>query len=167
MTVPYFLRWINWRLHTGPFLLISQVLWILLSGWELFLMYIFGVFGLALTSALIFVPFAPALWRSAIFAFNPIYYQAPLNKTKGSILHYAFSPYVIVANIFWMFIFGWEFFLFHILSAILQAITILGLGNAKRHFEISLVALWPFGRSIIPRDLPSRPIRKVNEMSEV
>lgn len=155
---PYFVRWIIWKTRTTPLLIISEVLWVLLSGWALFLSYVLG--AVALLCSLIFIPFIPAILKIAWFALDPIRFQAPFNKEDRRILHYYKSPFVILANVVWAVLFGWGLFLFHMVLALIQALTIFGIGNALKNFQISLVALFPFGRVILPQIAPERPVRE-------
>ena len=99
------------------------------------------------------------MMKIAIFAFNPIRFQAPFNTEDRHVLKYYKSPFVIFGNIVWMVLFGWEIFLFHLVLALIQALTIVGIGNAFHQLQIAQVALCPFGRVIIPKVLPERPVK--------
>jgi uncharacterized membrane protein YccF (DUF307 family) len=56
----------------------------------------------------------------------------------------------VVFNIVWLLLFGWEIFLAHIALGALLCVTIIGIPFGIQAFKISVLALWPFGRTIIP-----------------
>lgn len=153
----YYIEYFLWRLQTPPLLIISEFLWILLSGWIYLIYYLSTIVIFVFT--IILIPFVPALFKIAIFSFDPIRYKTDWN-THGLFTSWK-SPFVLFANIIWVLLFGWELFLLHIISAIVQAITIFGIGNAIKNIEISIVALIPFGRTIVEMEPPIRPIRPI------
>lgn len=46
-------------------------------------------------------------------------------------------PYTIAANITWAVLIGWEMVLFHIFFAIIQAMTIVGIGTAITNIRLA------------------------------
>lgn len=56
---------------------------------------------------------------------------------------------VEVVNILWLFLFGWEIAVAHLISALLLAITLLGLPFARQHIKLIALALFPFGRELV------------------
>ena len=59
------------------------------------------------------------------------------------------------ANVVWCLLFGWSLCIFHLTAALAQALTIIGLGTALTQLQLALFALWPFGRSLRHRQLPT------------
>ena len=53
------------------------------------------------------------------------------------------------ANVIWLLFAGWWLALLHLLSALLLAITIIGLPLAVANVKLVPAALWPFGREIV------------------
>jgi uncharacterized membrane protein YccF (DUF307 family) len=47
---------------------------------------------------------------------------------------------------------GWWLALGHLVTAILLAVTIIGLPFAWAHFKLAGIALWPIGKMIVPAD---------------
>ena len=45
---------------------------------------------------------------------------------------------------------GWAIFVAHIAAGVLLCITIIGIPFGIQAFKLSLLALWPFGRVIVP-----------------
>ncbi len=52
---------------------------------------------------------------------------------------------------------GWWLALCHLITALLLAITIIGIPFAWAHLKLAGIALWPIGKMIVPNDyVPSR-----------
>ena len=56
----------------------------------------------------------------------------------------------------WLLLPGIPIALSHIFFGIIQALTIIGIGNAIQHFRLAGLALWPFGRKIRSQVLPTK-----------
>ena len=54
-----------------------------------------------------------------------------------------------VFNVIWLLLFGWGLFLASMTTAVLLCITIIGIPFAVQSFKIGVLALWPFGRTVI------------------
>jgi len=52
---------------------------------------------------------------------------------------------------------GWWLALGHLITAILLAVTIVGIPFARAHFKLAAIALWPIGKMIVP--IAGSPIR--------
>ena len=61
--------------------------------------------------------------------------------TKTSPWTNPLHPLTCVANVIWLIFFGWEIVLLFWLTAIIQALTVIGIGTALQMFELSLFAL--------------------------
>ena len=58
----------------------------------------------------------------------------------------------IIFNVLWLFLFGWELFLLSIAAGLLLCITIIGIPFGIQAFKMSVLALWPFGQTVVPED---------------
>ncbi|EPZ30925.1 DUF307-domain-containing protein [Rozella allomycis CSF55] len=65
-------------------------------------------------------------------------------------------PYTIVANVIWLIVIGIPIALMHAVTAMIQFITIIGIGTAIQNLRLSLFALWPFGKKIRNAHLPTK-----------
>ncbi len=54
----------------------------------------------------------------------------------------------MIANIIWVLLFGWEIALANLVSALIFAITIVGIPFAKQNFKLAKVSLMPFGKEV-------------------
>ena len=56
----------------------------------------------------------------------------------------------ILGNVLWLVLAGWWLALAHVVTAILLAITIVGIPFAWAHLKLAGLALWPIGKTIVP-----------------
>jgi uncharacterized membrane protein YccF (DUF307 family) len=122
----------------GAARLIGNVLWILLAGIWLALGY--AAAGLVLCITIIGIPFGIQAFKLAMFALWP-FGRTVVRSAEGGCLEVGF-------NILWLFLVGWELFLAHLLAGALLCITIIGIPFGIQAFKMSVLALWPFGRSV-------------------
>jgi uncharacterized membrane protein YccF (DUF307 family) len=67
------------------------------------------------------------------------------------------GPFGLLGNIIWLVLAGWWLALAHLLTAILLAVTIVGIPFAWAHLKLAGIALWPIGKEIVPSD--AAPLR--------
>ena len=60
------------------------------------------------------------------------------------------GPLGILGNIVWLVLAGWWLALGHLVTAILLAVTIVGIPFAWAHLKLAGIALWPIGKMIVP-----------------
>jgi len=60
------------------------------------------------------------------------------------------GPLGILGNVLWLVLAGWWLALAHVVTAILLAITIVGIPFAWAHLKLAGLALWPIGKTIVP-----------------
>ena len=59
------------------------------------------------------------------------------------------GPFGLLGNIMWLVLAGWWLALGHLLTAILWAVTIIGIPFAWAHLKLAGIALWPIGKMIV------------------
>jgi uncharacterized membrane protein YccF (DUF307 family) len=62
------------------------------------------------------------------------------------------GPLGFLGNIVWLVLAGWWLALGHLITAILLAVTIIGIPFAWAHLKLAGIALWPIGKMIVPAD---------------
>ena len=60
------------------------------------------------------------------------------------------GPLGLIGNVIWLVLAGWWLALGHLVTALMLAITIVGLPFAWAHLKLAGLALWPIGREIVP-----------------
>jgi uncharacterized membrane protein YccF (DUF307 family) len=60
------------------------------------------------------------------------------------------GPLGFLGNILWLILAGWWLALAHLFTALMLAITIVGMPFAWAHLKLAGLALWPIGKVIVP-----------------
>ena len=60
------------------------------------------------------------------------------------------GPLGLIGNLIWLVLAGWWLALAHIVTAIVLAVTIIGIPFAWAHLKLAGIALWPIGKVIVP-----------------
>ncbi|MFC8665933.1 YccF domain-containing protein [Streptomyces sp. NPDC057199] len=123
---------------------ILNIIWLVLSGFWLFLGYVFA--GLLLCITIIGIPFGIAAFRIAVYALWPFGRTTVERRDAG-------AP-SFIGNILWVILAGWWLALAHIVTGFLQCITIIGIPLGLANFKLIPVSLFPLGREIVRTDQP-------------
>ena len=102
----------------------------------------YAIAGLVMFILIITIPFGIASFRLAGYALWPFGRTVVKKPTAG--------VGSVVGNIIWLVLAGWWLAIAHLVSAVLLAITIIGLPLAYANVKLIPVALWPFGREVVP-----------------
>lgn len=120
--------------------LILNIIWLVFAGFWLAVGYIIA--GVVMLILIITIPFGLQAFKLASYAFWPFGRMVirSSHARAGSIL----------GNIIWILLAGWWLALAHLVTGVLQAITIIGLPLAAANFKMIPIAFAPFGREIVP-----------------
>ncbi|HEX6660108.1 MAG TPA: YccF domain-containing protein [Ilumatobacter sp.] len=124
---------------------IGNILWFVLAGIWLAIGY--AIAGLVLCITIIGIPFGIQAFKLAGFVLWPFGRRVVAKPEALGVLD-------IVFNILWLLFFGWELFIAHLVAGLLLCITIIGIPFGVQSFKLSLLALWPFGQTVVPSDDP-------------
>lgn len=138
-----------------------SIVWFIFGGWVLLFMY--AAAGLALCATVVGLPFGLQCLRLAIFVMLPIGKQAKViwSAEEGAELGFGRtlilfntweSPIIWIANAVWSVSLGMLFLLVHLALALVNIVTVIGVGNALTHLKLGVVALAPFGRTVLGDD---------------
>jgi uncharacterized membrane protein YccF (DUF307 family) len=119
--------------------LLGNILWLIFGGLIAGLGYILG--GLLTCITIIGIPFGVQAMKIGVATF------APFGK-KIVELPDANSALRLVLNVIWLVVVGWEIALAHAVSALVLAITIIGIPFAMQHLKLIPLALLSFGRTL-------------------
>ena len=117
----------------------GNLIWLIFGGLIAALGYIIA--GLVLCLTIVGIPFGMQSIKIGISSLTPFGKEVVENDNANSTL-------LVIFNIIWLVLFGWEIALAHLLSAIVLAITIIGIPFAKQHIKLIPLALFPFGREL-------------------
>ena len=123
---------------------VLNVLWFVLGGFWSGLSWLIGGAILALT--VVGLPWTAAAFRIGMFSFAPFGRQIEQRQTADS-----GTGFVGVAlNLVWFALAGWWIALGHLVIAVAQGLTIIGIPFAIQHVKLAALALAPVGKSITP-----------------
>lgn len=120
--------------------LLGNIIWLVFGGFLSGVGYILG--GLSTCLTIIGIPFGIEAIKLGFATLTPFGKEIKEGPEADSAL-------VLVLNVIWIVLFGWIIALNHLVWGIVLAITILGLPFAKQHFKLMVLALFPFGRSLV------------------
>lgn len=114
---------------------IGNLIWLIFGGFLAGLGYILG--GLVLCLTIVGIPFGLQSIRLGVATLTPFGKEVVEEQSGTGFLRMVF-------NVIWIFLFGWEIAIAHLVGGLILAITIIGLPFAKQHFKLIPVALFPF-----------------------
>lgn len=118
---------------------LGNVIWLIFGGFIAGLGYIIG--GALLCLTIVGIPFGLQAIRLGQAT------MAPFGKDVVE-SERAERPLRVVFDLIWLVLFGWEIALAHLVSALVLALTIIGIPFAKQHLKLVPVALLPFSREM-------------------
>lgn len=121
--------------------LILNILWFALGGWLSGLLWLLGGAILALT--VVGLPWTFAAWRIASYSFWPFGREVVWQDA-----HPVAGCLGVVLNIVWFVVAGWYIALTHLLIAVVEFVSIIGIPFALKDLELAKLALAPVGRTI-------------------
>ena len=119
-----------------------NIIWLVLAGLWLALGYVLA--GIVCCILIITIPFGIASFRMASYALWPFGRTVVDKPTAGA--------FAVIGNIIWLVIAGWWLALGHIITGIVQAITIIGIPLALANWKMVPISLFPLGKQIVPSD---------------
>jgi uncharacterized membrane protein YccF (DUF307 family) len=119
--------------------LILNVIWFIFGGLWLAIGYAFA--ALICFVLIITIPFGIAALRIAIFALWPfgktVVKRADAGVGAG------------IGNVIWLILCGWWLALGHVITGVLQCLTIIGIPLGLANFKLIPISLLPLGRDIV------------------
>jgi uncharacterized membrane protein YccF (DUF307 family) len=127
----------------GVFRLILNVIWVVLCGWWMAILYVLA--GIICFVLIITIPFGIAAFRIAGFVLWPFGRQIERRPEAGVAS--------LIGNIIWILLIGWWLVIGHLVSGITLCLTIIGIPLGLANFKIIPVSLLPLGVRITEGDM--------------
>ncbi|MGV2982180.1 YccF domain-containing protein [Microbacterium sp. AGC85] len=118
---------------------ILNVIWLVLSGFWLFLGYTLA--GIILCILIVTIPWGIASFRIAGYALWPFGRQI-IEKPRGGVGAF-------LGNVVWVVLAGWWLAIGHIVSGIALCVTIIGIPMGIADFKMVPISLMPLGKDIV------------------
>jgi uncharacterized membrane protein YccF (DUF307 family) len=130
--------------------LLLNVLWIVFGGLWMAVGWVIAAIVMAIT--IIGLPWARAAANIALYTLLPFGQKAVSRTAHTGREDIGTGPLGLLGNFIWLVLAGWWLALGHLLTAILLAVTIIGIPFAWAHLKLAGLALWPIGKMIVPAD---------------
>ena len=136
--------------------LLLNVVWIVFGGAWMALGWLVAAVIMAIT--IIGLPWTRAALNIALYTLLPFGQMAVSRAEYTGRDDVGTGPFGLLGNIIWLVLAGWWLALGHLITAILLAVTIVGIPFAWAHLKLAGIALWPIGKIIVSAgDAPRRP----------
>src|SRR6266481_6919524 len=106
--------------------------------------------GIIMAVTIIGLPWARAAFNIAAYTLLPFGQKAVSRAAYSGQEDIGTGPLGVLGNLIWLVLAGWWLAIGHLITAILLAVTIIGIPFAWAHVKLSGIALWPIGKVIIP-----------------
>jgi uncharacterized membrane protein YccF (DUF307 family) len=131
-----------------PVSIVLNILWILLGGLWMAAAWVVAAVIMAIT--IIGLPWARAAVNIAAYTLLPFGQTAVRRDLVTGQPDIGTGLLGLIGNLIWLVLAGWWLALGHIVTAIMLAVTIIGIPFAWAHLKLAGIALWPIGKVIVP-----------------
>jgi uncharacterized membrane protein YccF (DUF307 family) len=128
--------------------LLFNLLWILFGGFWMAVGW--AIAGVVMAITVVGVPWAKAAFTIAAYTLLPFGQKAVSREGYFGREDIGTGPLGMLGNIIWLVLAGWWLALGHLVTALLLAVTIVGIPFAWAHLKLAGIALWPIGKVIVP-----------------
>ncbi|HYE45878.1 MAG TPA: YccF domain-containing protein [Caulobacter sp.] len=128
--------------------LILNILWFILGGWLSGLLWLLG--GAILAITIVGLPYTFAAWRIASFSFWPFGREVVSRESLG-MSDAGTGGLGVVLNVIWFIFAGWYIALSHLLIAVAEFISIIGIPFALKDLQLAVLALAPVGKTVVEK----------------
>jgi uncharacterized membrane protein YccF (DUF307 family) len=119
--------------------LILNLIWLILCGWWMAIVYILA--GIICAVLIITIPFAIASFRIASYVIWPFGRSIEIRRDAGIAS--------LIGNIIWLVLVGWALAIGHLTAGILLCLTIIGIPLGLANFKLIPISLFPLGVQIV------------------
>lgn len=116
--------------------LLLNLIWLIFGGFVVVIAYLLG--GLLLCITIVGIPFGIQCFKLAGLALAPFGREIREKEPPSGAL-------AVIMNVIWIILPGLELAVFHLVMALVFAVTIIGLPIAAQHLKMTRLALIPFG----------------------
>src|SRR5262249_36203551 len=125
----------------SPLSLLLNILWIVFGGFWMAAAWVIAALIMAIT--IIGLPWTFAAFNIAAYTLLPFGQRAVSRAAYTGRDDVGTGPLGVLGNLIWLLLAGWWLALGHLVTAMLLAITIIGIPFAWAHLKLAGIALWP------------------------
>ncbi len=134
----------------SPVSLLLNILWMIFGGVWMAVGWAVAAAIMAIT--IIGIPWARAAFNIASYTLLPFGRKAVSRAEYLGTADVGTGPFGLLGNIVWLVLAGWWLAHGHLGTAIILAVTIIGIPFAWAHLKLAGIALWPIGKMIVDAD---------------
>ena len=140
--------------------LLLNLLWIVFGGAWMALGWMIAALVMAIT--IIGLPWTRAAFNIGLYTLLPFGQKAVSRAAFSGDDDIGTGVLGVLGNVVWLVLAGWWLALGHLITAIMLAITVIGIPFAWAHAKLAGIALWPIGKMIVPAEETSLryPLRR-------
>jgi uncharacterized membrane protein YccF (DUF307 family) len=131
-----------------PVSILLNILWLLLGG--VWMAAGWAVAAIIMAITIIGLPWARAAFNIAIYTLLPFGQRAVRRDLLTGETDVGTGLLGLIGNLIWLVLAGWWLALGHLVTAVILAVTIIGIPFAWAHLKLAGIALWPIGKAIVP-----------------
>jgi uncharacterized membrane protein YccF (DUF307 family) len=132
----------------SPISVLLNLLWIVFGGLWMAAGWMIAAVVMAIT--IIGLPWTRAAFNIAFYTLLPFGQRAVSRAEYYGHHDFGTGPLGLLGNLLWLILAGWWLALAHLITAIMLAITIVGIPFAWAHVKLAGLAVWPIGKVIVP-----------------
>ena len=132
----------------SPVSLLLNLIWIVFGG--LWMAAGWMIAGVVMAITIIGLPWTRAAFNIAAYTLLPFGQKAVSRAEYYGHPDVGTGPLGVLGNVLWLVLAGWWLALGHLITAIMLAITIIGIPFAWAHVKLAGLALWPIGKIVVP-----------------
>jgi uncharacterized membrane protein YccF (DUF307 family) len=126
---------------------VLNILWVLTGGLWMAVAWLIAAAIMAIT--IIGLPWARAAFTIAGYTLLPFGHVALRRDEVEGREDIGTGPLGLLGNLIWLVLAGWWLAIGHIATAIALAATVVGIPFAWAHLKLTVLSLWPIGRTIV------------------
>jgi uncharacterized membrane protein YccF (DUF307 family) len=130
--------------------LLLNLAWIVCGGLWMAIGWVIA--GIIMAVTIIGLPWARAAFNFAAYTLVPFGHKAVSRADYSGREDIGTGPFGVLGNLIWLVLAGWWLAAGHLITAVLLAVTIIGIPFAWAHVKLAGLALWPIGKAIVPAD---------------
>jgi len=133
-----------------PLSFLLNVLWIVCGGLWMAVGWIIA--GVIMAITIVGLPWTRAAFNIALYTLLPFGQKAVSRAEYSGESDIGTGLLGFIGNLIWLVLAGWWLAIGHVITALLLAVTIIGIPFAWAHLKLAGIALWPIGKMIVPAD---------------
>ena len=128
--------------------LLLNLLWLVFGGFYMAVGWLIAAIVMAIT--IVGLPWTRAAFNIALYTLLPFGQTAVSRAAHTGREDLGTGALGAIGNLIWLVLAGWWLALGHLITALVLAITIIGIPFAWAHLKLAGLALWPIGKMIVP-----------------